>query len=236
MLLCSTVFNFLLPQRDDVGIAPTTFNKTNNARISYVKYSTGANRTARMAYRAFGKPDPTAARRAFLAERIIGEWHAESICLFCAKRYFASLASLFCILFSDKPEKSMPAERRMRRCKLQRASGAYESGGETAPFPARQKRMGRRRHLRLRHRKDIPQGMKNARPDWPSGQIFSLGFACVCKCCFRIRLIYWETERSSASAAALTCSNRSESIVMLIFSFNGFNIQHLGRNYSIFSP
>ena len=53
-------------------------------RLPYVKYSTGANRTTCTAYRALGKPDSTAARRAFLAGRIIGEWHAETKCLFCA--------------------------------------------------------------------------------------------------------------------------------------------------------
>ena len=34
-------------------------------RLPYVKYSTGADRTTCMAYRALGKPDSTAARRAF---------------------------------------------------------------------------------------------------------------------------------------------------------------------------
>mgnify|MGYP006996297922 CR=1 FL=1 len=53
-------------------------------RLPYVKYSTGANKATRTAYRALGKPDSTAARRAFLAGRAIGEWYAESKCLFCA--------------------------------------------------------------------------------------------------------------------------------------------------------
>jgi len=85
-------------------------------RLPYVKYSTGANKAICTAYRALGKPDSTAARRAFLAGRIIGEWHAESKCLFRREALFRSPASLFCILFSDKPEKSMPPE----------ASGASE--------------------------------------------------------------------------------------------------------------
>ena len=42
-------------------------------------------------------------------------------------------ASLFCILFSDKPEKSMPAERRMWRCKSRRASGAFEKVSRAIP-------------------------------------------------------------------------------------------------------
>ena len=34
-------------------------------RLPYVKYSTGANKTTRTTHRALGKPDSTAARRAF---------------------------------------------------------------------------------------------------------------------------------------------------------------------------
>ena len=64
--------------------SPTALNRTNIARISYVKYSTGANKTTHTAYRALGKPDWAAARRAFLTGRAIGEWYAESKCLFCA--------------------------------------------------------------------------------------------------------------------------------------------------------
>ena len=51
-------------------------------RLPYVKYSTGANRTTRTAYRALGKPNQTAARRAFLAGSAIGEWYAEAKCFF----------------------------------------------------------------------------------------------------------------------------------------------------------
>ena len=47
-------------------------------RLPYVKYSTGANITTCMIYRAVRKPDSTVARRAFLVERAIGEWNAES--------------------------------------------------------------------------------------------------------------------------------------------------------------
>ncbi len=51
------------------------------------------------------------ARRAFLNGRANDEWHAESTRFFGASALFSRPASLFCILFSDKPEKSMPAER-----------------------------------------------------------------------------------------------------------------------------
>ena len=64
--------------------APTTLHRTDIVRIPYVKYSTGANKATRTAYRALGKPNSKAARRAFLAGSAIGEWHAESKCLFCA--------------------------------------------------------------------------------------------------------------------------------------------------------
>gem|GEM_PF-4407777 len=92
--------------------SPTTLNRTNIVRLPYVKYSTGANRMICTTYRALRKPDQTAARRAFLAGRAIGEWHAETKCLFCASALFRVPASLFCILFSDKPEKSIPPEAR----------------------------------------------------------------------------------------------------------------------------
>ena len=92
--------------------SPTTLNRTNIVRIPYVKYSSGANRMICTTYRALRKPGQTAARRAFLADRAIGEWHAETKCLFCASALLRVPASLFCILFSDKPEKSMPPEAR----------------------------------------------------------------------------------------------------------------------------
>ena len=92
--------------------SPTALHRTDIVRISYVKYSTGANRMICMTYRALRKPGQTAARRAFLTGRAIGEWHAETKCLFCASALFRTPASLFCILFSDKPEKSMPPEAR----------------------------------------------------------------------------------------------------------------------------
>ena len=63
---------------------PTTLNRTSVVRIPYVKYLTGANKTTHTAYRALRKPNQTAARRAFLTGRTIGEWHTETKCLFCA--------------------------------------------------------------------------------------------------------------------------------------------------------
>ena len=68
-------------------------------RLSYVKYSMGANKTTRIVYRALGKPDSTAARRAFLEGRAIGEWHAESKCLFCASALFGVQRSFLPYLF-----------------------------------------------------------------------------------------------------------------------------------------
>ena len=90
--------------------SPTTLNRTNIVRISYVKYSTGANETIRTAYRALGKPDSTAARRAFLAGRTIGEWHAESKCLFRRVSAISRPAPLFSPFFSGKTEKNGPPE------------------------------------------------------------------------------------------------------------------------------
>ena len=53
--------------------APTSLLILETLRISYVKYSTGANEATRIVYRALGKPDSMAAQRAFLAGRAIGE-------------------------------------------------------------------------------------------------------------------------------------------------------------------
>ena len=79
--------------------APTNLLVLEMPRLPYVKYSTGANETTRTAYRALGKPDWTAARRAFLNGRAIGKWYAESKCFSARKRYFASSASFLPILF-----------------------------------------------------------------------------------------------------------------------------------------
>ena len=85
--------------------SPTIFNRTSIVRIPYVKYSTGANETARTAHRALGKPDWTAARRAFLNGRTFGEWQAEAKCFSARQRYFASSASFLPILFwQDRKE------------------------------------------------------------------------------------------------------------------------------------
>ena len=89
--------------------SPTIFNRTSIVRIPYVKYSTGANETARTAHRALGKPDWTAARRAFLNGRTFGEWQAEANCFSARQRYFASSAS-FPPFFSGKTEKNGPPE------------------------------------------------------------------------------------------------------------------------------
>ena len=60
--------------------APTSRLILGIPQISYVKYSTGANKAICTVRRALGRPDQTAARRAFLAGGIIIEWHAEEKC------------------------------------------------------------------------------------------------------------------------------------------------------------
>lgn len=50
--------------------------------------------------------------------------------------------------------------------------------------------------------------------------LFSILFIC----CFKTRLIYCDRERSSYSAFSFNFTKISLSIVMLIFSFKGFNI------------
>ncbi len=82
--------------------SPTIFNRTSIVRIPYVKYSTGANETARTAHRALGKPNRTAARRAFLTGSAIGEWQAEAKCFSARQRYFASQRPFLPYLFPQE--------------------------------------------------------------------------------------------------------------------------------------
>ena len=100
--------------------SPTALHRTDIVRISYVKYSTGANKTTRIVYRALGKPDSTAARRAFLAECIIGEWHAESKCLFrrVSAISFSSASFLPILFWQDRKEWAAGG--------IPRHSGAFE--------------------------------------------------------------------------------------------------------------
>ena len=86
--------------------SPTTLNRTNIVRIPYVKYSTGANRMICMTYRALRKPDQTAARRAFLTGRAIGEWHTETKCLFrrVSAISFSSASFLPILFWQDRKE------------------------------------------------------------------------------------------------------------------------------------
>ena len=95
-------------------------------RLPYVKYSTGANGTIRMIHRAMRKPDLTVARRAFFDGRGNENTHNKTTRFFARKRYRTRPAPLFCILFSGKTEKSMPAERQLRCLRKNGTSG--ESG------------------------------------------------------------------------------------------------------------
>ena len=92
---------------------PTKSLRSEMPRIPYVKYSTGANIAIRKNHRALRKPDSTVARRAFLDRRCNDNTQNVTTRFSARKRYFASPAPLFCILFSGKTEKSMPAERQL---------------------------------------------------------------------------------------------------------------------------
>ena len=88
---------------------PTTINRTSVVRIPYVKYSTGANKATCFVYRALGKPDWAAAQRAFLTGRAIGEWYAESKCLFRRVSAISRLQRLF------SPHSFLARQKRMGR-------------------------------------------------------------------------------------------------------------------------
>ena len=87
-------------------------------RISYVKYSTGANITIRTIYRALRKPDSTVAQRAFLDCRCNDNTQNGTTCFSARQRYFASPSTLFSTIFSLAREKMVPPEAQLqRRCK-----------------------------------------------------------------------------------------------------------------------
>ena len=115
--------------------SPTALNRTRFVRLPYVKYSTGADRTTRTVYRAFRRPDQTAARRAFFAGRTFGEWYAESKCLFRRVSAISRPNGLFFHIFSVMTEKIWPAARRMRLRKPHRASSAFEMHRQRHPTP-----------------------------------------------------------------------------------------------------
>ena len=112
-------------------------------RLPYVKYSTGANETTRTAYRALGKPDWTAARRAFLAERTISEWHAEAKCFFRRVSAIPHPQRLF------SPHSFLARQKRMGRRRpfpMQEKSGvdtastdAFRIGAKYASFGGKKK-------------------------------------------------------------------------------------------------
>ena len=98
------------------GHRPLRASKYRKAfRISYVKYSTGANITTNTAYPAMRKPDSTVARRAFLDRRCYDNTHNVAKCFFARKRYFASPSTLFSTIFSLAREKMVPPEAQLRR-------------------------------------------------------------------------------------------------------------------------
>ena len=102
--------------RADRDVRPYT--KSEMSRISYVKYSTGANITIRTIYRALRKPDSTVAQRAFLDCRCNDNTQNGTTCFSARQRYFASPSTLFSTIFSLAREKMVPPEAQLQcRCK-----------------------------------------------------------------------------------------------------------------------
>ena len=83
-------------------------------RLPYVKYSTGTNKTIRAVYRALRKPDSTVARQGVRTTESVTEIRTTERYAFSRASAISRPAPLFCILFSGKTEKSMPAERQLR--------------------------------------------------------------------------------------------------------------------------
>ena len=110
--------------------APTSLRKSHTLRIPYVKYSTGANKATCTACRALGKPDPTAARRAFRRRKQNDNTYNETKSFSGATAPFASPAPLFSPFFSGKTEKNGPPEAQ-RAIPAQKRYGP-RSGGDGA--------------------------------------------------------------------------------------------------------
>ena len=123
-------------------------------RLPYVKYSTGANRTIRTVCRALGKPDSTAARRAFLFAQTNDEWQAELI------RFYGASA-LFRVQRLFSPHSFLARQKRMGRRRhtapfrrrKDMARGAAAAVPQTAPC-LRRVQMRLRRHPA--QQKEIP--------------------------------------------------------------------------------
>ena len=148
MCICQTgvVVEILCGEVGRTGAsAPTNLLVLEMPRLPYVKYSTGANETTHTAYRALGKPDWTAARSAFLAERTISEWHAEAKCFFRRVSAIPRPQRLF------SPHSFLARQKRMGprsggdgapNSTAPSAHPKYAAGG--IPHRLVQKRMGRR--------------------------------------------------------------------------------------------
>ena len=116
------------------------------SRLSYVKYSTGANMTICTVYRALRKPDLTVARRAFLDHLCNDNTHNGTICLFARKRYFASCASFLHTFFWQDRKKyargaTVVVAQKSRHCgeyeRQLRACGAVGRTESSAPTDAK---------------------------------------------------------------------------------------------------
>ena len=134
-------------------------------RLPYVKYSTGANKATRTAHRALGKPDWTAARRAFGLRKRNDKTQDGANCFIRRDSAISRPNGLFFHIFSAMTEKIWPAERRMRRAESHRDSGAKK------PLPGALQRIEERfaagyvrRGRPVRIRRDLRRGCKAPRP------------------------------------------------------------------------
>ena len=94
-------------------------------RLSYVKYSTGANIAAHTLYRALRKPNSTVARRAFLDRWCNDNTKNVTTCFSARKRYFRVLRLFFAYFFLERQKCSQTANQRSVCC-LERTSSEMD--------------------------------------------------------------------------------------------------------------
>ena len=104
--------------RADRAVRP--YIRSEMYRISYVKYSTGANVTTRTLYRAMQKPDSTVARKGVRTTESVTEIRTTERYAFSRVSAISFSSVLFFHIFSRKREKIWsPKAQLQRRCKKQ---------------------------------------------------------------------------------------------------------------------
>ena len=134
-------------------------------RISYVKYSTGANITTCVVCRAMRKPNSTVARRAFCLRKEKRQHAQRNDTPFCASALFRVLRLFFAYFFLARQKWDQTANQRSVCCLERTSSGMDETcrlrrgegyGACEDELPEAQLRSHRKKALRCNRRSSAP--------------------------------------------------------------------------------